>query len=98
MRIHGAFHAEEKKRYREEVFLAGKPDTSMPEFQALFSASRDQAALRLHATMRLFVAFHLPAVFSHLETVEDNWWYPRGFAIERQPDFVAVGTWREFHG
>ena len=92
-----AFHPEEKKRYREEVFLAGKPDTSMPEFQALFSASRNQAALRLHATMRLFVAFHLPAVFSHLETVEDSWWYPRGFAIESQPDFVAVGTWREFH-
>lgn len=92
-----AFHPEEKKRYREEVFLAGKPDTSMPEFQALFSASRNQAALRLHATMRLFVAFHLPAVFSHLEMVEDSWWYPRGFAIESQPDFVAVGTWREFH-
>lgn len=95
--MEGAFHAEEMTRYREDMFLAGKPDTSMPEFQAIYSTCRNQAALRLHATMRLFVAYHVPAVFSHLESVDDSWWYPREYAIESQPDFVAVRRWREFH-
>ena len=42
--------------------------------------------------MRLMIAFHLPKLFVHLEEVDKNWWYPRCYEIENEPDFITVSN------
>ena len=78
--------------FRESLLLKGIPDLSLPSQFPLLSLTRNQGCIRVHALLRLLVAFHLPAVFAHLEKVDGNWWYPCCYEIENELDFVTVGT------
>lgn len=78
--------------FRESLLLKGIPDLSLPSQVPLLSLTRNQGCIRVHALLRLLVAFHLPAVFAHLEKVDGNWWYPCCYEIENELDFVTVGN------
>lgn len=66
------------------MLLEGKKDDYFPEQIAILSASRNQAALRTHSLLRLLVEFHLPRLFNHLMTIDDTWWYPHCYDIEKK--------------
>ena len=58
----------------------------------LFSLSRGKSAVRLHELVRLLAEFHFPALSRHLDHVAPHWFLPFSFPIERQDDFVTVGS------